>query len=296
MQYEITHITNYEYGANAALCQNRAHLVLRDVFGQACKSCELQVTPTPSETSRSCDFFGNPVDYFAIFKKHRRLSITAVSVVDVNKPVVPKASLTPSWKSVRDELEIRRDTAWIDASQYVHGSPHVPPLDELHDYAIPSFAAERPVLAGAAELCQRIFNDFTFDPVATDVQTPLETVFKKKRGVCQDLAHVQIGCLRSLGIPARYVSGYLRTAPPPGQQRLVGADASHAWLSVFCGDFGWVDLDPTNNMLPRNDHITVAWGRDYFDVRPVNGIFIGGGQHQLNVSVDVAPVEEHSVG
>jgi transglutaminase-like putative cysteine protease len=176
--------------------------------------------------------------------------------------------------------------------QFCFPSPHVPLSATLGDYARTSFVADRPLVEAALDLTQRIHADFVYDATATTVSTPVEEVFQARRGVCQDLAHVEIACLRALGLSARYVSGYLRTYPPAGQPRLTGADASHAWLSVFGGALGWIDIDPTNNSLPGDEHITVAWGRDYSDVSPVSGMFMGGGQHAMNVSVDVEPLQE----
>jgi transglutaminase-like putative cysteine protease len=180
----------------------------------------------------------------------------------------------------------------LEVRQFIYDSPHVAATTELADYARPSFAPGRPWLEATLELMARIYREFAYDPMATNVSTPLETVLTMRRGVCQDFAHLQIGCLRSLGLPARYDSGYLLTTPPAGQPRMVGADASHAWLAAWCPGVGWVDFDPTNNVVPSLGHITVAWGRDYSDVCPIKGVFIGGGEHAMNVSVDVEPLPD----
>jgi transglutaminase-like putative cysteine protease len=198
------------------------------------------------------------------------------------------------WESLRDSLARDHSRAGLDVYQFCFPSPHVPDVPRLGEYARASFPEGRPLAAGLLELTGRIHADFAYDPAATNISTPIDEVFRQRRGVCQDLAHVQIGCLRSLGLAARYVSGYLRTYPPPGKPRLVGADASHAWLSVHAGPLGWIDVDPTNNSLPRDEHITIAWGRDYSDVCPISGMFTGGGRHAMYVSVDVEPMGEHT--
>jgi transglutaminase-like putative cysteine protease len=192
---------------------------------------------------------------------------------------------------VRDRFALGQPPWWLEARQFVYESPHVPITKALADYAAPSFSPGRPWLAAVLDLTARVFSQFQYDPTATTVNTPVAQVLQNRRGVCQDFAHLQIGCLRSLGLPARYVSGYLLTAPPAGQQRLVGADASHAWLSAFCPELGWIDFDPTNNQIPTTKHITLAWGRDYSDVCPIKGVLVGGGQHRMRVAVDVVPVE-----
>jgi transglutaminase-like putative cysteine protease len=191
---------------------------------------------------------------------------------------------------VRDGLAGGEPQEWLEICQFAVDSPHVKARAELAEFAQGSFTPGRPWLEALLDLTRRIFEEFVYDPAATNVSTPLDTVLAMRRGVCQDFAHLQIGCLRSLGLPARYVSGYLQTTPPPGKPRLVGADASHAWLSAWCGAHGWVDVDPTNNVQPSLGHVTVAWGRDYSDVCPIKGVFIGGGDHRMEVSVDVEPI------
>jgi transglutaminase-like putative cysteine protease len=291
MKYKISHVTSYEYTDVVPVCQNVAHLTPRTTPGQKCLYHRLNVRPLPGEISRRTDFFGNLVQDFSIHQSHRVLRVTAISKVQVIPVARPAAAKSPAWEAVRERVRIARTAAELQAYQFCFGSPHVSSERELADYARESFPAGRPVLEAALELNQRIHADFTYDPQATDVQTPCLDVFRQRRGVCQDLAHVAIGCFRSLGLPARYVSGYLRTIPPAGKPRLVGADASHAWFSVLCGALGWIDLDPTNNLLPGTDHITVAWGRDYSDVAPIRGMFVGGGQHHMTVAVDVVPYD-----
>jgi transglutaminase-like putative cysteine protease len=198
------------------------------------------------------------------------------------------------WEAVASRLKSNRSAETLEAYPFVAASPRVTPFPGLADYAKESFEAGRPIVEAVIELTSRMYEDFTFDPRATTIQTPIGEVFENRHGVCQDFAHLQIGCMRSIGLAARYVSGYLRTAPPLGKPRLVGADASHAWLAVYCGDDGWVDVDPTNNVMVSTDHVTLGWGRDFNDVSPIQGVITGGGEHKMYVSVDVAPCEEES--
>ena len=219
---------------------------------------------------------------------HTKLVVTAESLIERHAPAIPDAKASPAW----DKLASRTFNSDLMVAQLRFPSRHVVLDDGFRKYAKESFDGGRPIVEAAIELTERIFQDFKFDPKATTVSTPIQEVFEKKAGVCQDFAHFQIACLRSLGIPARYVSGYLRTTPPPGKPRLTGADASHAWVSVYCGDAGWVDFDPTNDVMPELDHITIAWGRDYSDVCPIQGVYTGGGTSTLSVEVDVVPESE----
>ncbi len=292
MKYKITHKTTYEYAEAVPVCHNLVHLTPRNAPWQDCSYHRVSVKPAPAGLARQTDYFGNAMTFFSIVQAHRRLSVTAISKVAVAERSTTDLEDAPPWEVVRDALQVDHTHKGLEAFQFCFESPLVPLLPELRDYAAQSFLPERPIASALVELTQRIHKDFIYDPKATTVSTPTAEVFAKRRGVCQDLAHVQIGCLRSLGLAARYVSGYLRTAPPPGKPRLVGADASHAWLSVFTGAGGWMDVDPTNNLLPSCDHITVAWGRDYADVAPIRGMYIGGGQQTLSVSVDVVPLDE----
>jgi transglutaminase-like putative cysteine protease len=237
------------------------------------------------------DYFGNEIQFFSIQQRHTGLEIEAGSTVTVFPRREVDLTKSPPWERV-----VRRFTEPVTPSnvgpyQFVFDSHLLAASPELAEYARPSFPANRPMAEGAYDLCRRIHEDFTFNPKATTVATPLAEVMKHRHGVCQDFAHVGIACLRSLGLPARYVSGYIRTLPPPGQPRLVGADASHAWLGVYCPVLGWLDLDPTNSLIPQEDHITVAFGRDFADVSPVAGVLSGGGDHKVKVAVDVEPLE-----
>jgi transglutaminase-like putative cysteine protease len=290
MKYNIVHITEYFYREPVPLCHNVVHLKPRETVRQSVLAHTLQVKPNPIVRSERTDFFGNTVTWFSIQEPHETLRITARSAVDV-KPFEPPAGLWwPAWNEVRTMLESRRDADFLDARQFVFDSPHVTTAAELADYARPTFAPGRPMLECVTEFTQRIYKEFIFDKAATTIGTSVLEVLQHKRGVCQDFAHLQIACLRSLGLAARYVSGYLVTNPPPGKPRLVGADASHAWVSVFFPDFGWIDFDPTNGVLPSAGHITLGWARDYSDISPVRGVVVGGSRHALNVSVDVEPV------
>lgn len=293
MRYRVTHETAYAYSDAVPVCQNVVHLTPRDTPRQSCRNHKLTIKPAPAITLRRLDYFGNQVTYFSLHDGHRRLTLTAQSRIEV-RPFRLPAEDSPAWEEVRDQLVYDRSVTGLEAYQFAFPSPHVDRLwgelgDGFREYAYESFTPGRPVLDAARELTSRVHRDFRYDATATTVHTPVEEVFRLRHGVCQDLAHVQIAFLRSLGLAARYVSGYLLTHPPPGRARLVGADASHAWLSVFCGPLGWIDFDPTNDLIPSEEHITVAWGRDYSDVCPVSGVFVGGGESSLFVSVDVAP-------
>lgn len=290
MRYKITHSTTYTYSDTVPICHNEVHLTPREGRLQACLHHRLAIRPKPTTLDRRLDYFGNQSHHFSILEGHKKLSVTAISRVEVHAPNWPDPKVTLSWEELRHLVKSDTSPQRLEAYQYVFESPSVAISENIRQYAAPSFPPSRPVLDGVNDLTERIHRDFKYDPRATTISTPVDEVLEHRRGVCQDFAHLEIACLRSLGIPARYVSGYLRTLPPPGKPRLVGADASHAWLSVYCGDAGWVDVDPTNNCLPSTDHVTIGWGRDYGDVCPVKGVFVGGGTHRMVVSVDVLPL------
>jgi transglutaminase-like putative cysteine protease len=233
------------------------------------------------------DYFGNHVCFFSIQEIHSRLEVTATSHVSVASVTPSVPALSPPWERVAALFQDPVSPELVEPYEFVFDSPLLRNSLELADYARRSFPRDVPLLVGVQDLNSRIFRDFKYDPVATTVATPLEEVLEKRRGVCQDFAHLGIACLRSLGLAARYLSGYLRTRPAEDKERLVGVAASHAWFSVFCPDFGWVDFDPTNNLIPSEEHITVACGRDFGDVSPITGILTGGGRHDVKVSVDV---------
>ena len=238
------------------------------------------------------DSFGNAVTYFELTGLHQKLTVIARSLVEMRaiSPVEP--AQTPPWESIRDASRHDRLEGDSAAQEFVFPSPLIKPSAMFAEFAAPSFAPGRPVLEAVCDLNHHIYAEFDFDPAATDAATPVEEAFRRRRGVCQDFAQIMIACLRSLGLPARYVSGYLETLPPPGQEKLIGADASHAWVSVWCGaEIGWVDVDPTNDLLPSSRHVTIAWGRDFSDVSPLRGVSLGTGQQTLRVSVDVEQVE-----
>ena len=292
MIYRVRHTTVYAYGQPVSLCHNLIHLTPRHTARQRCLATALEVTPHPAVQSSHVDFFGNLAHLLTIQEPHRSLTLTARHTVDVAPFVPPPLEETPPWEAVRERLARPGDAEALGASQFVFDSLSVQAFAALADYAAPSFRPGRPVLDAVLDLTRRIHADFAYDPTATTVATPLAEVLATRCGVCQDFAHLQIGCLRSLGLAARYVSGYLLTQPPPGQARLVGADASHAWPSVWCAGDGWVDVDPTNNQVPSDRHVTLAWGREYDDVSPIKGVILGGGDHSVSVAVDVVPEAE----
>lgn len=290
MLYQITHKTIYDYAEPAATSHNQVHLKLRELPTQNCTRRELLVQPQPESMTDHVDYFGNPVTSFAIFEPHSRLTITAINRVMVSTVDLTTPPASPPWQEVPDLLRSELDDETLDASQFLYDSPYIATSPALAAYALPSFPQGRPLFEAVLDLTQRIRREFKYTPKATTLATSIEEVLASRVGVCQDFAHLQIGCLRSLGLAARYVSGYLRTDPPPGKPRLVGADASHAWLSVFSPPVGWVDFDPTNGCMAGQRHITLAWGRCYGDVSPIKGVVLAGSAHKLSVSVDVAPL------
>ena len=273
---------------------NKAWLEPREVPNQTVESFVLRIQPEPSIRSRKIDYFGNPVSIFSFNEGYDVLAVTATSFLTVNEHQNWDHGIdflnSPPWETIRDQLKQHPTPDDLNALEFAFSSPRSMWCDQIHEYAAVSFQPTRPIVAALYDLTQRIHKDFIYDPRATTVSTPTQEVFRLRRGVCQDFAHLQISMLRSLGLAARYISGYLRTYPAEGQPRLVGADASHAWLSLYVGDGRWIDVDPTNNKFTSTDHITLAWGRDYGDVPPLTGVFIGGGQHRLSVEVDVLPL------
>lgn len=289
MNYRVSHVTTYHYEEVASVCHNELRLSPRAGSRQRPRRTQLRVDPTPSALVPQLDFFGNQVHFVTIQEPHRQLVIAAKSDVEVTPAVPPDA--TPAWEGVRDRLRRDGGPEALDAYQFVFESPHVALDDDILAYAASSFPAGCAILDGVCDLTRRMHAEFAYDQSATTVATPVADVLRERRGVCQDFAHLEIACLRALGLAARYVSGYILTTPPEGARRLVGADASHAWLAVWLGDAGWVDVDPTNDQLPSDQHITVAWGRDYADVSPLHGVVLGGGAHRMTVAVDVTPLE-----
>jgi len=291
MKYRIEHRTEYRYDAPVSRCRNEAHLRPRDTDRQQCLEHRLVVDPTPTGWGERADFYGNPVTSFVVDGPFTSMTVTATSTVEVTD-VEPIPAVGPGWAEALDRLTNDLSPEMLDAREFCFESPLVSTARVVHEYAEPSFVPGASLVEVVTDLTERIHADFLYDPGFTTVTTPLDEVLDHRRGVCQDFAHLAVGCVRSMGLAARYVSGYLETAPPPGTERLVGADASHAWLSVFVPDWGWFDLDPTNDRIVGHDYVTTAWGRDYADVSPLKGIvFGGGGSHTLDVAVDVARVD-----
>ncbi len=287
MRYRIVHTTRYRYSQLVTLCHNETHLRPRSFGRQRCVDSRLAVEPPPAVTHERTDCFGNPVTYFAVQEPHDALVVTATSSVDLRpgRPVDVAASLP--WDAVAQHLAESLTPEVVAARHLVLDSPMVATNSALAAFAQPSFAAGHRLLAAVHDLSQRIHREFVYDPHFSTIATPLSDVLALRRGVCQDFAHLAIGCLRSLGLPARYVSGYLHSVPPVGQSRLLGADTSHAWFAVFDPDVGWVDFDPTTDQIVGDQHVTTAWGRDYSDVTPLKGVIFGGGSHTLEVGVDM---------
>lgn len=287
MQYAISHISKYKYSDPVSLSHNEIYLSFSDNARQQCLSSDIVISPDPSFISRRKDFFGNLFSVFTIEDHHLELNISAKSRIRIFPRGLPDFSLTPPWESVATRLRFPKTSDAIFASQFLFDSPFVKTFGEARAFTLESFPPGRPLLEGVRDLTRRIHSDSVYEPNATTVSTPVQEFFRSRRGVCQDFAHLEIACLRSIGLAARYVSGYLETTPPPGQEKLVGADASHAWIAVFVPDIGWIDVDPTNDLFPMDRHLTLAWGRDYGDVTPIKGIVLGGGKHEISVSVDV---------
>jgi len=289
MKYIVQHKTTYQYTAPVHQSYHLLHLSPRLVSSQNILRHRITTSPGLALRDGLVDFFGNPYCILALEEEHTKLVVDAHSELEVVPAVIGNLAGTMDWKRLASGEPQSNSVMPKDVVQYKIASRHGPRLPALAEYAIPSFPQGHPILLGAQDLMRRIFQDFTFDASATDVSTPVETVLVNKRGVCQDFAHLMIAALRSLDLPARYVSGYIRTHPPEGQPRLQGADASHAWVSVWAPETGWVDFDPTNNAIPQSDHITIAYGRDYDDVSPISGVLLGGGDHTVDVAVDVIP-------
>jgi transglutaminase-like putative cysteine protease len=288
MTCNIVHRTVYGYGAPVTVSQHAARLEPRSLRNQFLEEYSLRIEPEPSVRKTRTDYFGNRICFFSIQEVHLRLEIVAdcrVTVVPVTQPAL---SLSPRWEEVAEIFSDPVSPEVVEPYEFMFDSPLLRASPALADYARQSFSAESPLLVSVLDFNRRVHRDFKYDKIATTVATPLEEVIKNRRGVCQDFAHFAIACLRSLGLAARYVSGYLRTQPPAGKPALVGAEASHAWFSVYCPGMGWIDFDPTNNVMPETAHITLAYGRDFNDVSPVSGIITGGGKHDVKAGVTVS--------
>jgi transglutaminase-like putative cysteine protease len=284
-------MTRYKYQEPISLCYNEVRLVPRNLVFQTTIDTLLEVEPEPFDFRSRNDFFGNSVTYFSIQKIHSDLSIKSTNTIQLFSKIENEDSEYPIlWTQAKERLRNDLQPEILEARQFVLDSPMVLSSNPLVVFAEPSFKPGWTLFEAAEDLMHRIFEEFKYGHQATSVATPLEAVLEMKQGVCQDFAHVFVGCMRSMGLAARYVSGYIETRPPEGRQRLIGADASHAWASVFIPDIGWMDFDPTNDRLAGDQHITVAWGRDYSDVAPVKGVIYSSGGHNLSVSVDVSRI------
>ncbi|MFF7707658.1 transglutaminase N-terminal domain-containing protein [Pseudomonas sp. NPDC007930] len=292
-RYHVLHETTYQYSSTVSLAQQLAHLWPRPCAWQVCREQALVIDPVPAQRIDEFDVFGNPLTRLAFERPHDALEVAAQLTVDVLARAPRDFASSPPWEAARAALCYNSapvDPDLLKACRFRFESPYVRLKKNFVAFSDDCFPLGRPLLEGAQALMEKIFEEFTFDDTATQVATPLLDVLERRRGVCQDFAHLMLACLRSRGLAARYVSGYLLTQPPPGQPRLIGADASHAWLAVFCPVNGWVDFDPTNNVQPGLEHITLAWGRDFSDVSPLRGVILGGGQHDPEVQVTVTPL------
>ena len=290
MKYLLSHRTSYTYASSVDSAHHIAHLRARQFPGQRVTSIGIETNPVPALAVQHLDHFGNHIDIYRIDKPHTRFDIEVRAAVEVGFADPPPADLTPPWEEIRAVLAGDGFPEPVEVSEFVYDSPLVPAVDVLKAYGATSFTSGRPILAAARELTSRIRADFEYHPGATDISTPLAEVFAGKAGVCQDFAHVEIAALRAHGLAARYVSGYIRTGHSKEEIALRGADASHAWVAVWCGAAaGWVQLDPTNDLVAKEDHVAVAWGRDFSDVSPLRGVILGGESHSYGVAVTLVP-------
>jgi transglutaminase-like putative cysteine protease len=288
--YRVQHDTHYHYQYKVSLSQQLLHLVPRNFAYQSCLSQHIEITPASADWIAHVDYFGNPTRHITLTTMHNALVVKACSTVALSeRPSMAQIHSSPAWESLPAAL-LHAHAADSAPYHFLFESPHVRLSPALRTYALSCFAPGRPVLEAVMALTEQIYHDFEFDPTATTIATPLSELMRDRRGVCQDFAHLMIGCLRCLGLACRYVSGYLLTTPPAGQTRLIGADASHAWVSVFVPSAGWIDFDPTNCCLVQDEHITLGWGRDFSDVTPLRGIVLGGGEQKLDVKVTVTPI------
>ena len=295
-RYHVIHETGYNYDSPVSLSRQQLHLTPRECPWQQSITHRLRIEPEPTFSHARFYHFGNPVSMFAIEAPHSSLVVRAESVIEV-QPHLPANGLSasPPWESVRNALVYGAAPVLLEANRYRFESPYVRVKHEFNDFASHCFTPNRPLLEAVGALMSHIYNEFEFDPKATTVSTPVLKLLEERKGVCQDFAHLMLACLRSHGLAARYVSGYLLTKPPPGKPRMVGADASHAWISVYCPSAGgefWIDFDPTNNLMPDTEHITLAWGRDFGDVSPLRGVILGGDTQEPEVAVTVTPCSE----
>lgn len=291
MLYSVDHTTTYRYHEQVSLCHNIAALTPRDTDLQTCRAFNIIISPIPDVLEEHVDFFGNRLYYFVIEQDHASLTVTVRSKVEKNLALAPVNYPGESWTTVK-ALLANSTGEFMNEKQFSHPTQITTPTPTIKTYAERSFTEGRPFYEAVLDLTTRIYHDFKFTPGFTTVSTPLWVVMKEKKGVCQDFAHLAISCIHAMGLPARYVSGYLETLAPAGKEKLVGVDASHAWISVFIPGIGWVDFDPTNNQLANERYITIGWGRDYFDVIPLKGVIMSSSSHDLKVSVDVKRIAD----
>ena len=295
MNFEISHRTIYRYSAPVSQSHHLLHLTPRSHARQTVLRHSLIIDPAPASKTELTDDFGNPASIITIEQDHNKLEIHSRAHVDVEAPPLIETARSTSWNDVAAQLRANLGPATFEAVQYSCRSRYIRATRDVYKFARPSFPEGRPLLEAVQDLTARIHREFKYQTGATDAATSVEEVLRIRRGVCQDFAHLEIACLRTLGLAARYVSGYLLTYPPEGQPKLVGADASHAWVSVWTPEFGWVDFDPTNNLIPKEEHVAIAFGRDFQDVSPVSGVLLGGGEHDVEVAVDVNPASANGV-
>ena len=292
MTYRVVHRTEYRYSSEVSSSYGELYLLPREVPGQVCRSSLVRIDPEPQDYRERTDFYGNRAAYFAVLDAHTRLTVTAESIVDVSRPTSLPLPVDQPWETIRDHLRADPSDGAFAAREFLLDSPKVTVSPDVAAYAAQSFTAGRSLTDALTELSSRIHSDFAYKPGSTSVRTTLTELLECRTGVCQDFAHLTVGCLRSVGLAGRYVSGYLETVPPPGKARLVGADVSHAWASVFVPDAGWVDVDPTNDRFVSDRYVTTACGRDYGDVSPLKGvIYTRSKMNKLHVSVDVTHID-----
>ncbi|MDR2690482.1 MAG: transglutaminase family protein [Azoarcus sp.] len=299
VRYLIRHDTRYRYDQPVGESRQIVRLTPRALPRQRCLSHALEIRPQPRRSENFIDGFGNHACSLHFEHEHDELFVRAESLIELSPPPPRELAASPAWEEASEQLAYRAgrtfDSELLEACGFLFESRHVRVKREFADYAYADFLPGAPLLLGAERLMRRIHDEFTYDTTATDISTPVTEVFDKRRGVCQDFAHLMLSCLRSLGLAARYVSGYILTHPPQGKTRLIGADATHAWISVFCPGMGWVDFDPTNAQIPSLEHVTLGWGRDFSDVSPLRGVILGGGGHEPEIAVTMVPEAERAV-
>lgn len=293
-RYHVIHETLYRYAAPVSLSQHLLHLTPRDWDFQRLAHFQLDISPDPASLQSHDDWFGNPATWLALRQPHDRLRLIAASTVDVlPRPAAWREAVGAPWETVAARIAAFPAAAPLDAQECALPTAQTPALDDIRRWALTSFTPGRPLLDATRDLMHRLHADFAFDPKASTVATPVSETFRKKRGVCQDFAHLMLSALRALGLAARYMSGYILTHPAPGKPRLIGADASHAWVALWCPENGWVGFDPTNNLQPDLEHVILGWGRDFHDVSPMRGVILGGASHEVEVQVTMMPAESY---